>query len=201
LRSWASLVKRASVSLKSGAALNNYLFSMAQAKKKSSDHGAAVAAEIGAGILAAAGAAAAGFYYYGSKKAGSNRRKTAKWANDMKNKVVKEAKKQAKVAAKLDKQAIAVIVDQATKAYSGVRNVKKDELLAAAAELKQNWKMIEAELASAAKKGSRVAKKVAKQGGAAVTHAGKTATKSPRSAAKKTSGKTAKKAAPKKRAR
>ncbi len=171
---------------------------MAQAKKKSSNHDAVVAAEIGAGILAAAGAAAAGYYYYGSKKADTHRRKTAKWAGEMKDKVVKEAKKQIKVAAKLDKAAMAVIVDNAAKAYAGARNVKREELLAAANELKQNWKLIEAELASAARKGEGVAKKVAKQGGAAVKHASKTATKSPRSAVKKAGTQPAKKAAPKK---
>jgi DNA-binding protein HU-beta len=171
---------------------------MAQAKKgKKGNNDAMVAAEIGAGILAAAGAAAAGFYYYGGKEAAKHRRKTAKWANDMKNQVVKEAKKQAKVVAKLDKQAMAVIVDRASKAYEGVRNVKPEDLMAAANELKQNWQIIEAELASAAKKGGKVAATVAKQSGKAVKKAAKTATKS----ASKTAKKVVKKAAPKKAAK
>jgi hypothetical protein len=165
--------------------------------KKGND--AMMAAEIGAGIAAAAGAAAAaGFYFYGSKDATKNRKKTAKWANEMKDKVVKEAKKQAKVAVKLDKQAMAVIVDRASKAYEGVRNVKREDLLAAANELKQNWKEIENELASAAKKGGAVAKKVVGQSGSAVKKAAKTATKSATKAVKKMPAKkTVKKAAKK----
>ena len=165
-----------------------------QSAKKGND--GVVAAEIGAGIAAAAGAAAAaGFYFYGSKDATKNRKKTAKWANEMKDKVLKEAKKQIKVAAKLDKQATAVIVDRATKAYEGVKNVKKEDLIAAANELKQNWKEIEAELSNAAKKGGAIAKKVADQSGSAVKKAAKTATKSATKAVKKAP---AKKAAKKK---
>ncbi len=144
-----------------------------QSAKKGND--GMMAAEIGAGIAAAAGAAAAaGFYFYGSKDATKNRKKTAKWANEMKDKVLKEAKKQMKVAAKLDKKATAVIVDRASKAYEGVRNVKKEDLIAAANELKQNWKEIEAELANTAKKS-----------GTAVKKAAKTATKSATKAVKK----------------
>ncbi len=168
---------------------------MANSKKKVSkkENDAALAAEIGAGVLAAAGAAAAGFYFYGSKDASKNRKKSAKWALEMKNQVMKEAKKQSKIVAKLDKQAMAVIVDRATKAYEGMRNVRKEELLAAATELKQNWKEIQAELATAAKKGSGVAKKVAKQSTTAVKKATRTATKSVRKAVKKATKKVAKK--------
>jgi hypothetical protein len=165
---------------------------MAQAKKKSrphdSKHGAAhdatVAAEIGAGILAAAGAAAAGYYYVASDGAKQHRKKTAKWANDMKNNVVKEAKKQMKTAAKLDKQAVAAIVDRATQTYQGVRTVKREDLVAAANELKQNWQMIEAELSAAAKRS-----------GAALKGATHKAVKIP---SKKAVKKATKKAAPKK---
>lgn len=151
---------------------------MAQAKKKKGNDGAMIAAEIGAGILAAA---AAGYYFYASKDATKNRKKTAKWANEMKDKVVKEAKKEMKVAAKLDKKAVAIIVDRATKAYEGARNIKREDLLLAANELKQNWKEIEAELSAAAQKGVSAAKK----SGSAVKKAAKTATKSARKTAPK----------------
>lgn len=161
---------------------------MAKAKKKS-DNGAKMAAEIGAGLVAAAGAAAAGYYFYASKDASKNRKKTAKWAGEMKDKVVKEAKKELKVAAKLDKQAMAIIVDRATKAYEGVRSIKREDLMLAASELKQNWKEIEAELSRAAKKG-----------GSAVKKAAKTATKSAKKApSKKVAKKAAKTVAKKKR--
>lgn len=145
-----------------------------------------MAAEIGAGIAAAAGAAAAaGYYFYSSKDAATNRKKTAKWAHELKDKVIKETKKQAKVVEKFDKKAMAVIVDNASKAYEGARNVKKEDLMAAANELKQNWQLIQAELVSAAKKGGAVASKVAKQGSAAVKKVTKTATKSATKAVKK----------------
>lgn len=170
---------------------------MAKMSKKSDKkgNGAMIAAEIGAGALAAAGAAAAGFYFYAGKDAAKHRRKTAKWANEMKNQVVKEAKKQAKVVAKLDKKAMDVIIDRASKAYESARNVKREDLMAAAMELKQNWKEIEAELAVAAKKSGSAAKKAVK-----------TATKSARTATKKAPKKAApkkvtKKSAPKKSAK
>ena len=151
---------------------------MAQTKtqaKKTAKHDSMVAAEIGAGIAAVAGAAAAaGYFFYGSKEASGNRKRTAKWAGELKDKVVKETKKQAKVVEKLDKKAVAIIVDRASKAYEGVRNVKREDLVAAANELKQNWKEIQAELSSAAKKAGTAAKS-----------ATKTATKSAVKAAKK----------------
>jgi predicted AlkP superfamily phosphohydrolase/phosphomutase len=138
---------------------------MAQAKKKTEKDGVVVAAEIGAGIIAAASAAAAGYYFYADKDAAKHRRRTAKWAGEMKDKVVKEAKKELKKAEKLDKQAVAMIVDRATKTYEGVRNVKREDLVAAAAELKRNWKMLEAEITPVAKKApaKKTATKVTKK--------------------------------------
>jgi peptidyl-tRNA hydrolase len=148
-------------------------------------------AGIGAGLIAAAGAAAAGYYYYGAHDAPKHRKQASKWADNMKKEVVKEAK----TLQKLDKKAMAVIIDRAAMAYEGTRNVKPEEVLRAAAELKANWKAIEAELAAA---GSR-AKSAATKSGSAVKHAAKTATASSRRAMKKVSPKkTAKKVAPKK---
>jgi uncharacterized membrane protein YfbV (UPF0208 family) len=159
---------------------------MANSKKKGTD-GAIMAAEIGGAALAAVGAAAAGFYYFGSEKAATHRRKTTKWANDMKDRVVKEAKKEMKKVPNLDKAAIATIVDRASKAYEGVRNVKREDLVQAASELKQNWKEIQAELAKAGKKGSSAVKK-------AVNTSTKSATKTVKKAVKKApTKKTAKK--------
>ena len=138
-----------------------------QTKKSASNKDSMVAAEIGAGIAAVAGAAAAaGYFFYGSKDAAQNRKRTAKWATELKDKVVKETKKQAKIVEKLDKKAMAVIIDKSTKAYEGVKHVKREDLVAAANELKQNWKEIQAETAtkSAVKAMSKApAKKVAKK--------------------------------------
>jgi DNA-binding protein HU-beta len=164
--------------------------SKSSSKSKKATHkgnDAMVAAEIGAGILAAAGAAAAGYYYYGSEKAGTHRRKTAKWAKEMKDKVEKEAKKQMKTVAKLDKQAIAAIVDRATKTYEGARNISREDLMAAANELKQNWQEVEKQVSSTAKKVSKVAKKDVKKSTTAVKKAVKKATK--KAPAKKKSAK------------
>jgi hypothetical protein len=154
---------------------------MAQAKKKKQS-GAEVAAEIGAGILAAGAAAAAGYYYYADKHAAQHRRKTAKWASEMKNKVVHEAKKELKKVDKLDKQVVAAIVDRATKSYEGVRNVKRADLVMAAAELKRNWKMLESELAAPAKKAGSAVKKSANKAAKSVTKVAKKA--APKKAAK-----------------
>jgi hypothetical protein len=139
------------------------------AKKKSSANKGMVAAEIGAGVLAAA-AAGAGYYFYGSEGA-KHRAAAAKWANDMKKDVVKEAKK----VQKLDQKAMAAIIDRATKAYQGARNVSREDLARAAKELKQNWKEIAGELQT-----------VAKKSGSAAKHAAKTATASARRAVGKT---------------
>ncbi len=134
-----------------------------QTKKSASNKDSMVAAEIGAGIAAVAGAAAAaGYFFYGSKDAAQNRKRTAKWATELKDKVVKETKKQAKIVEKLDKKAMAVIIDKSTKAYEGVKHVKREDLVAAANELKQNWKEIQAELTSVAKSAGKAAKSATK---------------------------------------
>ncbi len=133
---------------------------MAQKKKaaRKKGHTGEMAAGIGAGVLAAAAAAGAGYYFYGSRDASKHRRKAAKWADHMKKEVVKEAK----VLRKLDQKAIALIVDRAAKSYEGMRNVKREDLMLAAHELKQNWKEIEKELKDAAGKSGKAVKKAAK---------------------------------------
>ncbi len=122
---------------------------MAVKKKETKKSGGGMlAAEIGAGVLAAA-AAGAGYYFYGTKGSKKHRAAAAKWAKDLKTSVIKEAKK----IDKLDRKVIGVIVDRATKSYETVKNVKRDDLMEAAKELKANWKEIQAELQSSGKKG------------------------------------------------
>ncbi|MBA3788797.1 hypothetical protein H0X32_00160 [Patescibacteria group bacterium] len=156
-----------------------------QKKASKKNNNKMLAAEIGAGVLAAAAAAGAGYYFYGTAKAPKHRRQAAKWANDMKKEVIKEAKK----VQKLDRQAVAAIVDETAKAYQSVRSVRREDLVRAANELKQNWQKIEAELKpagkveKAAKKGRSKAKKAAK----------KVAKKVKKAAPKKASKKAAKK--------
>ncbi len=122
--------------------------------------------KLGAGVLAAAALAAAGYYFYASKDAKKNRQVAAKWAGDFKKDVVKRAK----ALKKIDRAAVAAIVEQSARAYKGVRNLDRTEIERAAKELKNNWQKIARELkkggASAMKqtKGAvKKAKKVARK--------------------------------------
>lgn len=115
-------------------------------------------AEIGAGVLAAAVAAsAAGYYFYGSKDAKKHRNATAKWAKGLKNDVVREAKK----LKDLDEKAMAVVVDQAAKAYKGLDDVTPGDLRAAVKELKGNWENVRKELKRSGSKAKKTVKKAA----------------------------------------
>lgn len=139
-------------------------------------------AEVGAGVLAAVAAAgAAGYYFYGAKDAKKHRAATQKWAKGLKNDVVREAKK----LKDLDEKAIAVIVDQAAKAYKGLDDVTPGDLRAAVSELKGNWESVKKELRGAAKKATASAKKTVKK--ASASKAVKKA--APKKAAKKTAKK------------
>ncbi len=91
---------------------------------------------------AAAAAAAAGYYFYASENASGHRKLVSKWAGDLKRTVVREAKK----VKKLNSVAIGKIVDEAAQAYHNVRSIDQKDVSRAAAELKKNWKNIQAEL-------------------------------------------------------
>ncbi len=114
-----------------------------------------IAGEIGAGLAAAGAAAAAGYYFYGSEKAKQHRKIAAKWATDMKNEVVREAKRLKETTP----QQFSKVVDSVAKSYSGVRKINATDVKRAARELKSNWAMVQKELMRTGKKGSaRVAK-------------------------------------------
>ncbi len=166
---------------------------MAKKKTGAQDHLGEIAL-IGAGVVAAAAAAAgAGYYFYGDKNAKKHRSAASKWAKGLQADVLKEAKKDWKKFQKLDKKAVASIVDTATAAYVGARNVNRDDLMAAAQELKENWKTIQAELADAGKKGGKAVAKATKKATAAPRRAA-----AKKSAPKKAATATAKKASSKK---
>ena len=117
-------------------------------------------AELGAAAAAAVAAAgAAGYWFYGSKDAKKHRSATAKWAKNLQKDVVKEAKK----LKDLDEKAMAVIVDQAAKAYKGLDDVTPGDLRAAVSELKGNWESVKKELRRTAKKTVSSAKKTVKK--------------------------------------
>lgn len=142
------------------------------------------AVEIGAGMLAAAAAAGAGYYFYADKNAKKHRQSASKWAQGMKKEVMKEAKK----IKKLDKKAVAAIVDKVSAMYQGVRSVDSKHLRAAAAELKRNWKEVGREIAGAkmtvTRKGT-AKKKVRKATETVVTRPKKTAKKKAKRASRK----------------
>lgn len=117
-------------------------------------------AEVGAGVLAAVAAAgAAGYWFYGAKDAKKHRNATAKWAKNLQKDVVKEAKK----LKDLDEKAMAVIVDQAAKAYKGLDDVTPGDLRAAVAELKSNWETVKKGVRRTVKKTTASAKKTVKK--------------------------------------
>ena len=119
---------------------------MATAKKtnKSSESQSDLteALEIGAAALAVAAAAGATYYFYGDKQAKKHRAAATKWAKGLKSEVLAEAKKLKNI----DKAAMIAVVNKAAEAYKDVRTVDRTDLRAAAAELKKNWRNIEAEI-------------------------------------------------------
>jgi len=140
---------------------------------------------VGVGLGLAAAGAAAGYYFYGSKNAAGNRKKAAHFATALKADVVKNAKKMQKV----DARAYHKVVDEAMKAYKSVKSIDQKDLASAAAELKANWKNIEAEINRVSKKEGKIAKKAVKKVVAKVKRS------IPRTAPKKAAKKTAKKKA------
>lgn len=112
-------------------------------------------------VLAAAAGITAGYYFYASKNAKKNRKVAAKWAGDLKNKVVAEAKKRGTV----DKKTLAGIVDTATKAYAKVGKLDTKQLADAADELKNHWQKIVGELKTAPKqkRATKTVRKTAKK--------------------------------------
>lgn len=116
---------------------------------------------LGLAALAAAGAAAAaGYYFYASENAPKNRKIAAKWAADLKRDVVFEAKKLKKI----DKAAVAKLVDKAAKTYAANGpKVDKAALVRAARELKSHWDELRAEAAPVVKAAKKAVKKTAKK--------------------------------------
>ncbi len=129
---------------------------MATTKKKKSGK----VGKVGSGVIAAAALAAAGYYFYASKDAKKNRRIAARWARELKKDVVKRAK----ALKKIDRTAVAAIVEQSTRAYKGVRNLDRGEIERAAKELKSNWKKIAVELRRGGASVVKQAKKASKRG-------------------------------------
>ena len=125
---------------------------------------------IGAGMLAAAATAAgaaAGYYFYASKNAKKNRKVAAKWASDLQKDVIKRAG----ALQRIDRAAVAKIVEQSARAYQGLRDLDRGEVERAAKELKSNWKKIAGELTKAKTSTKGAARRIAKRGKGALKQA------------------------------
>ena len=123
---------------------------------------------IGAGMLAATAAGvAAGYYFYASKDAKKNRKIVAKWAVDLKNDVVREAKK----AHSIDRKDILAIVDTSARAYKRVRDLNGKDVARAVGELKDNWQEIAKELKKGGASAMNAAKRAGKSGKAEIKRA------------------------------
>ncbi|MBI5470529.1 hypothetical protein HY968_04415 [Candidatus Kaiserbacteria bacterium] len=94
-------------------------------------------------LLATAAMGAAGYYFYGSPHAKKNRKIAAKWAGDLKEDVMKQARV---VGEKVDKQVIMNVVDSVASAYETVRGINRNDIRKAAGELKSNWDKVAKEL-------------------------------------------------------
>jgi len=103
----------------------------------------------GAGVAAAiVAAAAAGNYFYGSKDAEKHRRIAAEWANNFMEDVMEKLK----TLKNADQAAVMEMIDKAANFYHEARKAKREDILAADAELKQNWKELKKELLDLDKK-------------------------------------------------
>lgn len=113
----------------------------------------------GIALAGLAAAAAAGYYFYASEDAKKHRKIAATWARDLKDDVVKQAKK----VKNLDKRQMLKIIDNATDAYHSAKTVDRKALMRAAKELKANWKLLVAEMGGAGKAVKRSVKKASKK--------------------------------------
>lgn len=118
----------------------------------------ATAMKIGVGIVAVSAAAATGLYFYGSADAKKHRKVVVKWAADMKRVVMQEVGQLKHI----DSRKVAAIVDRIEKVYQLAREVTPEDVKLAAAELKENWRLIQGETKRAIHKGESRAKKVRK---------------------------------------
>ena len=114
---------------------------------------------IGAGMLAAAGLAA-GYYFYASENAKKHRKIAAKWATSLKGDVVREAKKLQHI----HRKDLVTIIDTASRAYEGLRDLDRSEIERAAKELKRNWQKLAGEVKKGGASMARTAKRAGKSG-------------------------------------
>lgn len=114
---------------------------------------------IGTGVVAGAAALAAGYYFYMSKDAKKHRKIMTDWAHNFKAEAIKEMGK----VKKLNREPIIKAIDKAAKMYAVAQNVDKNEIVAAAKELKDNWKTLLDEVKMSAKTSATSAKKTVKK--------------------------------------
>lgn len=122
------------------------------AKKKTNK-----ALAVGAGVAALA-ATAAGIYMMTGERGKKNRKKAAKWVDNIQDDIISELGKVKNITQSTYHKA----VDTAVKNYKGLKNVSTPELTAIAKELKGSWNMISAELDKASKTIKKAVPKAAK---------------------------------------
>lgn len=115
-----------------------------------------IAIEIGAGLAAAGAAAAVGYYFYASKSAKKHRKVAAKWANNLKKDVIREARRLEKI----DPKKLEQVIDTVVSSYQGLRSVNKADLKRAASELKSNLTLVAKEAKKTARANASRAKTV-----------------------------------------
>lgn len=137
------------------------------AKKKTNK-----ALAVGAGVAALA-ATAAGIYMMSGERGKKNRKKAAKWVDDIQDDIIAELGK----VKNITKASYHKVVDAAAKNYKGLKDVSAPELAAVAKELKGSWDTISAELSQASKAVKRAVPKAAKNIAKTATRAVKKTTK------------------------
>jgi hypothetical protein len=93
----------------------------------------------GAGVLTAAALAGAAAYWFSGKDGKAHKAQAKAWAM----KARKEVEKRMKEAKKLGAAEYARIVDEAVKRYGSLENVSATDIMAAAQDMKSDWKMIQ----------------------------------------------------------
>lgn len=110
------------------------------------------AMKVGAGVAAGVAAALAGAYLLYHKSAAPQRKQAKAWVLKAKKEAAREMKKLKQVSA----AEYGRIIDKAMQRYGSVKEVNAAELMAAAGDLKAEWKHIQAEAAKTARNPKRV---------------------------------------------
>jgi len=119
----------------------------AAVKKVASKKNGMKAMKVGAGVAVGVAAALAGAYLLYHKPGTPQRKQAKAWVMKARRDAAREMKKMKRVSA----AEYGRIIDKAMQRYGSMKEVNAGELMAAAADLKAEWKHIQAEAAKAVK--------------------------------------------------